>query len=425
MVIAVMLLSGCSNFSDEIKRIVVISDTHLFDAERLLVENGKAFREQEGSNDVMMVESKDILDELFRRIDSLKPQVVLIPGDLSNNGERINHELVNSRYILPLQKKGIKVYVIPGNHDINNPHAKLFKGSRAEDTPSITADEFAQIYRTSGYSNAISRDSASLSYSVSLSHNLGLIALDVANYEPGMTEQERLSGSVKPQTLKWMEHQINLFQSKGREIIVMMHHSAFEHWKDENLYMPGFVVDNSEELVKLLLKKNVKFVFSGHFHAQDIAQYGGKGGEPLYDISTGSAVSTASPIRIVDFGPNNEMTITYEDLSGWNKVVDGLPLRDYADQRVYDWVRHYISAYGIPEEYVEEFVKLGGDAFIANYLGDEKLPEERRQLLEKIAETNEDYLPLIYGFMIEGLYTDTYPQDNNITFNMLTGEIIR
>lgn len=204
----------------------------------------------------------------------------------------------------------------------------------------------------------------------------------------------------------------------------MMHHSAFEHWKGENTFMPGFVIDNSDELCKLLLKKNIKFVFSGHFHAQDIAKYGGKNGEPLYDISCGSAVSTACPIRIVDFGPDNEITISYSDLRDWDKVVDGLPFPDYADNFVYNWVRHYISSYGIPEENLEEFVVLGGDAFITNYLGDEKLPEERRELLEKIAGTNEKYLPLVYGFMIEGLYTDTYPQDKEIKFNLLSGEII-
>ncbi|MDN6126389.1 MAG: metallophosphoesterase [Lactiplantibacillus plantarum] len=40
---------------------------------------------------------------------------------MTNNGEKASHEYV-AKQLRRLTAKHIRVYVVPGNHDLNNPH---------------------------------------------------------------------------------------------------------------------------------------------------------------------------------------------------------------------------------------------------------------------------------------------------------------
>ena len=46
-----------------------------------------------------------------------------------------------------MREAGIPVLVIPGNHDINNTNASFYFGDEKSPAPSVTAEEFFEIYR--------------------------------------------------------------------------------------------------------------------------------------------------------------------------------------------------------------------------------------------------------------------------------------
>jgi 3',5'-cyclic AMP phosphodiesterase CpdA len=92
-----------------------------------------------------------------------KPDGILFNGDLTYNGERESH-LALARYLDELERSGTRVYVIPGNHDINNPLARSFFRDHARVTESVSPREFEKIYRNFGYDEAVSRDRKTLSY---------------------------------------------------------------------------------------------------------------------------------------------------------------------------------------------------------------------------------------------------------------------
>ena len=130
-------------------KIAIISDLHVM-APELLVNEGSAFEEYLAKDRKMLRESLEILDTLVNSILELKPDLVLVTGDLTKDGERLSHQLVAAQ-LQRLIDAGIQVLVVPGNHDINNPDAKVFDGDSATPADTITRAEFAEIYHNMGY----------------------------------------------------------------------------------------------------------------------------------------------------------------------------------------------------------------------------------------------------------------------------------
>ncbi|WP_369411552.1 metallophosphoesterase, partial [Campylobacter jejuni] len=58
-----------------------------------------------------------------------------------NNGEKASHEYV-AKQLRRLTAKHIRVYVVPGNHDLNNPIARRFKGKHQYSTEATSPTLF-------------------------------------------------------------------------------------------------------------------------------------------------------------------------------------------------------------------------------------------------------------------------------------------
>ena len=96
----------------ELKRMTVISDVH-FMAPSLLIKDGKAFQTYIANDRKMLQESPELLDSVSKHIIAFRPQVVLITGDLTKDGEKISHELLINNFLAPLKALGIHLFVIP------------------------------------------------------------------------------------------------------------------------------------------------------------------------------------------------------------------------------------------------------------------------------------------------------------------------
>jgi 3',5'-cyclic AMP phosphodiesterase CpdA len=299
-------------------KIAVISDLHYMDSS-LLIKDGSAFMNRMKGNRVLLKESPAILKATVDRLINENVNLVLITGDLTKDGEYVSHKGVIGT-LNPLLEKGIKVLVIPGNHEIDNKHALSFEGDIVRKVPGISSADFRQLYENFGYKTAIQTDTASLSYVNEPMEGLRVLCIDDCESRD------------KQATRRWIMQQIVTARAEGKHVIGMMHHNVVEHFEHEGL-SKGYMTDDFVEVQKELMSAGLNTVFTGHFHANDIARADDDKGNYLYDVETGSVSAYPNPYRVIELsGDSMRITTDYIDSIG-AIFPDKLDFQHYARQQ--------------------------------------------------------------------------------------------
>lgn len=294
-----------SNTTEGLK-ISIISDTHFYTT--ALGMTGSAFESYLASDSKLLIESEPILDAALKKIIESDSNVVLVTGDLTKDGERINHEMFAQKLKI-LEAAGKKVYVINGNHDISNAKAYQYIGDSTSRVDTTSTDAFRVIYKDYGYDEAIAKDSNTLSYVVEPVPGYRIIAIDSAIYnDDTYAPTSQTAGQITDTTMKWIKTQIKEAKDQGKEIVAMMHHGLVPHFSSQAQFYPSFLIKNYETRANELADAGLSVVFTGHFHAQDISSITSPTGNKIYDIETGSLVTYPIPIRQVALN-NHQLTI--------------------------------------------------------------------------------------------------------------------
>ena len=130
----------------------VISDPHLYD--RHLGDSGQAFEDYLNQDPKLLRESEAILEAAIESIVQQRMSFVIVYGDITKGGELQDHVLM-TRHIARLEQRGIQIFVVPGNHDINNPDAVAYGGDMNRPFSGITPRLFRGLYDRFGYGQAI------------------------------------------------------------------------------------------------------------------------------------------------------------------------------------------------------------------------------------------------------------------------------
>ncbi len=285
---------------------------------------------------------EELTDALVYEIQQKQPDILIVSGDLTHNGEKESHIEI-AKKLSKIEESGTTVLVTPGNHDINNPYAREFKNNEIVVTYSITPEEFEEIYYEFGFSDAAARDKDSLSYLSKVSNDLWILMLDTNKYE--QNEKYPITGGVlNENTLNWISECGELAESSDVEILGVMHHNLYNH--SELLY-EGFTIDNSEEVLGTLKDSGINLVLSGHIHVQDIASDNEK---TVFDIATSGFV--VYPVNYGELVYSKTNGFTYGtknvDVEGWaastnNTDENLLNFSEYSKEHFYD--EAYKSAY--------------------------------------------------------------------------------
>jgi len=290
-------------------KIAIISDLHVM-APQLLVSEGEAFEEYLLRDRKMLRESAEILDTLMKDILDLKPDLVLVTGDLTKDGERVSHDLVASQ-LQRLVDEGIQVLVVPGNHDINNPDAKVFDGDTATATQTITRSEFAEIYHNMGYDEHSRRDPDTLSYRRDVGDKLTILAIDACMdrlntfvSRGDSRDHTKASGRLEASTQQWLVDEVSSATAAGRRVIAMMHHHLVPHFHMEDTLAAPYMVDDAHQLCERLAEAGLHVIFTGHLHISDICQTNLRKGS-MIEIATAAAVGYPCQWRMVNCNPHS------------------------------------------------------------------------------------------------------------------------
>ncbi len=284
--------------------IIVVSDSHLLSSQ--LHDKGEMIRRisQKGDGKVLPY-SEEIFAAFTHQILADPPNVLILTGDLSYNGERQSHlDLIS--YLEKMKAAGIKVLVIPGNHDINISSAAAFSKNQAWLTETVNHQEFFDLYGGFGYDAAIDQDSSSFSYVTELTDQLWLVTIDVnSQHNPRL---------VSDQTFQWLETALKKAKTLGKTVITATHQNILVH---NQQFVKGFVIENHLKLSKLLNQYQVRLNLSGHIHLQHLVLEE-KG---LSEAATGSLAISPHPVGhiIIDESLHLHYETKNLDVTSWAK----------------------------------------------------------------------------------------------------------
>lgn len=326
-IIFILGFTGCSPNTLELnqksqiksgKNITIFVATDIHYLSNNLTDNGKAFNEYVASGDGKQQNYIDeIVDAFTNDIKNKKPDILILSGDLTNNGEKNSHEGL-AKKLKTIEKAGTKVFVIPGNHDIENPWARQFKGDSQYKTDTVTAQEFSKIYGDFGYNEAVLRDSNSLSYLAEPSKDVWLLMLDTNEYENNETLGFPVAnGEIRPQTLQWIKKCSDMARQQHAQIITVMHQNLLKHI---DMFTEGYTLDNSSEAVKAFQDYGLDLVLSGHIHIQDIKS-DTSGKTPVYEIVTSALSVYPQQYGVIKYSPSNgfDYSTSQVDVESWAK----------------------------------------------------------------------------------------------------------
>ncbi len=368
---------GCNKKDKEKKDYVIgiISDPQIVAASDVGDDDYDSFLDFNAVGQKMLFISEAILKTAVDKLIEQKVDVVLMPGDLTENGSKTGHEMVASQ-CARLEAAGIPVYAMCGNHDINKDpkkymsieaanaqgltiHETFSDGSCSVRVPGVSPAEFMEIYHDYGYDNPVALDKldqplhvtitksgetaqyeydevGTMSYVQDLpGSNFRLISLDAANYYEdenedtyymtyyGTNYETKIRGTGYPvmteRLLAWTEQQLIAAESAGKKPLVMAHFPINNQMGD----VVGMITngeDNRMNMADILLSTfaeyNVQYVFTGHLHTQhEASYYNMTEGNTVTDVETGCLTNYPLPMRYITFG-NGGTTIRNEYLNG-------------------------------------------------------------------------------------------------------------
>lgn len=417
--LSLLLFSTMAKAGDDLT-MAVISDVHVMNP-ALLKQEGKAFNDYVAHDRKMLKESVQLMNQATERIISERPQYVLVTGDLTKDGEKVSHEYLRDNYLARMRKAGIKVLVIPGNHDVDNPHAVEFIGDKTNRVASPKKEGFAEIYKDYGYGEAIARDGASLSYVAQLDGKTRMLCLDACEYELNDYDKDVCvtAGRLKPATVEFIKQQAADAKRNGCRLMAMMHHGIVQHWTWQEKVMSEYLIDDWRKYADLLGKLGVDVVFTGHFHAQDIARRG-----HVYDIETGSLVSYPSPYRLVKIS-GDTMTVSTKLLNADGiQLPSGENLQQYGAQFAHSGIHTIVGEMlpkDVPADVNSAVCEVIADAYVAHLAGDEKFTDADKAKIDaaskQLKKCSWKY-NYIFRHVAKYLWTDLEPQDNDITITL-------
>ena len=393
-------------------KIMVISDPHVM-GPGLLISEGEAWYNAIKFDRKLNEYSRMIFDEVIATAMREKPDLFLISGDLTKDGELLSHQYVVKK-LTELKDAGIKALVIPGNHDMGTLDAYYFDDTEMYDAEVITTSQFAEMYKDFGYGDDVQRESSTLTWCCEPVDGLVVIGIDTGH------DNDPLNGVISETTLSWVCQRASEATSAGKKVIVMMHHTLFPHVTNADKFSSTYVVKlgikNSDGIYfyhsfpyvrNALANAGVPVVLSGHVHASDIAKdANGDMTRTIHDICTATCAAYPNPYRILTINDDDAtmriQTRYISELPGVDNfaAISEAKMKEGLMNLVYDRTHN------------KEVAELFADIFKVHVAGNEPVNPKKQEYLD----IYEDYLPR----MREDVQINTFLKAYEVTFDELS-----
>ena len=392
-----MPLSATAQEAQTETRIAVVSDIHVMAPSLLEGVSESDWNAYYSGQRKMLEQSAGLFDQFINKMEDEEPDILLITGDLTKDGEQASHDYVKAG-LETLKNKGIKVYVIPGNHDFGEETL----GNDPTKNATKLSSSFASFYTGFGYgidndNNFVQDPNGSLSYVAEIADGLYLLAIDSHN-----------NGIVSQNTLTWICDQARVIRGAGKRVIAMMHHPLFPHITGADMFIETYTVANYETVRNALIDAGVNVILTGHFHTSDIAyDWKDDADNGIYDINTGSLISYPCDYRILTLSA---------DKSTLNVNTYSLPETEAlqpieSENRVSwkKWLQGRMTAKIAAQGYNTFLAGIAAKAFISHAYGDENNSQTSQAIFsgyEMLKNSNEidqsqqdTFEPILYSML--------------------------
>ncbi len=301
-------------------RIAVVSNLRYF-PDSLAGDKGEAYYTYTQGAGVNGRDQDALLEAAFR---SLRRQAeengldcLVVCGDMTPGGEYDGAAALAQKLRLFAFESGVKVYVVNGDRDINNPAAADFSANRRQSARGITQAEFAELFGDCGYNDAYhtylplgSGAQGALTYSVRLEQGYRLIMADLCRYTADCTADHtdrcEHGAAFSEAQLQWVLDEAADAKENG-EIPLLVTHAGIVPMNDfEEYLLPDALADDAWRLRDSLAEAGVLCSFSGGVNAADTAVYEADCGRSLYAVSAPSATQFPFAYRVTAFTPGED-----------------------------------------------------------------------------------------------------------------------
>ncbi len=264
-------------------------------------------RYQAGAADkdgLLLSKSAALLDAAIEKIKASNADVLLVTGDLTNNGSKTSHQYVASK-LAEIKAEGIPVYVIPGEHDVRE----------GGTTTAVSKAVFEDLYKDFGYSEA-QQDPNSASYVADLGNGFKVVMSD------------SVAADGQGQMPQWVVDKAKAEAASGNTVFAASHHPAVTRGSVDRTFidllhtLAGLEIDlggktkiytNDPDQAAAslglvdrtyilsnagaLADAGVKYLFTGHAGTLSISGMTTTNGAQMYDVMSGSLVNASSSVR--------------------------------------------------------------------------------------------------------------------------------
>ncbi|MBO4659806.1 MAG: metallophosphoesterase [Prevotella sp.] len=295
------------------RRIMVLSDIHVMSPDLVVDPESEAFKKMVASDRKLCKYSYEIFQAYCDTIRAIRPDLVLIAGDLTKEGELLSHQAVAAG-LQQLLDEGIPTLVVPGNHDIECKMGRVYDYDGSHAAENITIEQFAEIYHNFGYDGTTERDPNSLSYACEPFPGLVLICIDDSRTpskgDVGRGEAEY--GRIIQPTLDWIVQKADEAVAQKKRVLAMVHHQMLEQFNGQTSFFPSAVTEHGDSIARIFAAHGIKAVLTGHMHIPNVAKIWsvdrqlddvlpGTDVDSIYDISSASPISYPSQYRMLLF----------------------------------------------------------------------------------------------------------------------------
>ncbi len=300
----------------------LLTDTHYFESK--LGAEGKAFESYMKKEQYFMKESAPIVKATFDRIASDKEtDIVIIPGDLTKNGEKESHKSF-LKELYRLRENGKKIFVITAGHDYNE-ISYGYKNDVRIEVEGASFDELYDMYRDFGYGDALAFDKRTHSYIAEISEGVRMLAINCDSFN-------NPKGTMDDELVAWAKIQLDKAKKENCTVFAICHYPIIPSVPVFDL-VGDAKIKEWRKVASFLADNGVEVIFTGHMHIQSINEFHSEKGNRLIDICTSCLPGSPAKYRKITVDENSVMKVQSIDVEDFGWDMNGLDAQDYFDKQ--------------------------------------------------------------------------------------------